>query len=333
MDDGSVKKQRMKFMFRNKAKVMDAAEPTISPTSVLSSSAFEQTTKNGSPTSVLSPSAFEQTTKNGSSFKRKKKGRGRKSTAVKQLFIEETINEDSLAEDPDISIAGESDLESGLSVSVYSDEVSLSGFSFNRPTSRASLRIKKERNLHPSSRTEMLEEDEDPPLEDVAEVTPTKSNVAVVSKVADIEQGIAKLPLDSVDIDTTSTEEFDEVSLIDKEETVTVNEDSAKASSSDVEACIDKTKNDELESSKQFLHSTSDQANVEEIAGVEVSQNDAASPSEQHHMGKLVKNTKIDELEQDGSTSTKETQSNTSESEGDALTEDSYNVVQCSPSI
>jgi hypothetical protein len=63
----------------------------------------------------------------------------RKSLAVQQtLYIEETIIEDSIAEDPDISIAGESDLESGLSVSRHADDTSLAGFTWKRPFSRGS---------------------------------------------------------------------------------------------------------------------------------------------------------------------------------------------------
>ncbi len=119
VDDRSVTRPKLN-LFRKKLKVMDSETP---PTL--------------SPTSTLSPEAFEHTTKNGKSFRAKnKKRRGRSSIAVQRtLIVDDTIKEDSLAEDPDISIAGESDLESGLSLSRHNtDDVSLSGFSMKDQT-------------------------------------------------------------------------------------------------------------------------------------------------------------------------------------------------------
>ena len=76
-----------------------------------------------SPTSTTMPgsSPFEHNEMSrNNSFKNGKMIR-RSSNAAKSLIIEETITEDSIAEDPDMSIAGESDLESGLSVSHHSN--------------------------------------------------------------------------------------------------------------------------------------------------------------------------------------------------------------------
>mmetsp|Transcript_2297 Transcript_2297/g.3266 ORF Transcript_2297/g.3266 Transcript_2297/m.3266 type:complete len:714 (-) Transcript_2297:102-2243(-) len=114
VDDRSLSHSKT-FLFRKKSKVMDSEIPTLSPTS------------------TLSPEAFEHTTKNGKSFRsRGRKKSGRSSIAVqKTLVLDDTIKEDSIGEDPDISIAGESDLdlESGLSLSRHNaDDASLSGF-------------------------------------------------------------------------------------------------------------------------------------------------------------------------------------------------------------
>ena len=141
-DDANFKTRRS-FFFRNKAKVMDADAPTISPTSVLSSETFAHTPKNRDAEVLVNHTSENEgdetlaTTSNRfGNFMRKMKVGGQ-SNAVKRIMVDEKNNkDDSLSEDPDISIAGESDLESGLSVSAYGDEISLSGFPANRFSTR-----------------------------------------------------------------------------------------------------------------------------------------------------------------------------------------------------
>jgi predicted Na+-dependent transporter len=157
-DDKWHNKGRKIFSFRNKAKIMDSEKaPKLSSQSTLSPESFQQTRKIRSY-------------KNG-----RNSGRKSKSVAARMLAIE-TIQEDPLDEDPDISIAGESDLESGLSVSQHDDGASsLFAFSFSRPMSGGSNMF----NRPAVPKKSEGEEKRRLPLPDKKTSTPTKIEVSI----------------------------------------------------------------------------------------------------------------------------------------------------------
>jgi len=112
--DGSGSLRFGKFSgFKNRFKKKDVQPPTLSPTTTLSPDAFKHTPRSN----------------NSSNRSRNNPFIGGNSDAVRQLFVSSgPILEDSIGEDADLSVAGESDLESGLSVSDDSTTNSLSDF-------------------------------------------------------------------------------------------------------------------------------------------------------------------------------------------------------------
>lgn len=141
-DDGVVLKEthvehgsrRRTFLFWRKSKNLDASKdaPTISPTSTLSPEAFGYSPRSDEP----SQPSQEENKKTTRSYGR------RLSRAVKSLFIDESAHNDPNSVDRDLSIAGESDLESGLSVGDIDNDMNLSGFSFKERIVRGSMKAK-----------------------------------------------------------------------------------------------------------------------------------------------------------------------------------------------
>lgn len=255
-DDPRVKKPK-KFIFGNKAKVMDAQAPTISPTSVLAPEAFAHSTA-----------------KKAGSFKRKKKF-GRKSHALKELMIEETINEDSLAEDPDISIAGESDLESGLSVSVYGEDISLSGFSATRPSSQASKRNKNRINNFTSQ------------SKNQDNIENLESMQAKHTDTTEPEQDFKGLPL-VVDVSDSAIDQFDEVSLHENEVSVD-KKHTTNTPSPDIKSPLqtEKNENQELSNEPNEIRAQRSDA-AEKVESSTNKSNDAATMSLEEQASDIV---------------------------------------------